>query len=55
MARAMLRLARDPALRRQMGKAGRERAVRLFDAEKQSLRLEDLLLETARSHARASR
>jgi glycosyltransferase involved in cell wall biosynthesis len=55
MARAMLRLARDPALRRQMGKAGRDRAVRLFDAQKQSLRLEDLLLETARSHAPASR
>jgi colanic acid/amylovoran biosynthesis glycosyltransferase len=51
MAAAMLRLARDPSLRRRMGAAGRERAVRLFDARAQALRLEELLLRTAERHA----
>jgi glycosyltransferase involved in cell wall biosynthesis len=52
MARAMLRLARDPELRRRFGIAGRERAVRLFDARTQAHALEDLLLSTAEAHAR---
>lgn len=52
MAGAMLQLARDPALRRKLGAAGRERVVRLFDTDTQTRSLEDLLLRTARAHAR---
>ena len=37
MARAMLRLARDPELRRRFGAAGRERAAKCFDAHSQAL------------------
>jgi glycosyltransferase involved in cell wall biosynthesis len=53
MARAMLRLARDPALRRRFGAAGRERAVARFDARTQALALEELLIATAAAHAPA--
>lgn len=38
----LLRLLRDPVLRAEMGEAGRRRAVRLFDARKQTRALEDL-------------
>ena len=53
MAQAMLRLARDPALRRSLGSAGRERAVKCFDSRGQALALEELLLRTALAARRA--
>lgn len=45
MAESMLRLYRDPELRSRYGRAGRERAKRLFDMEKQNNKLEQMLLE----------
>jgi glycosyltransferase involved in cell wall biosynthesis len=44
MADSMLRLYKDPQLRSRYGRAGRERAKRLFDLEKQNNTLEHLLL-----------
>jgi len=44
MAAAMLELARSPDLRQRLGKAGRERAVTLYDSAVQTRRLEQVLL-----------
>jgi glycosyltransferase involved in cell wall biosynthesis len=44
MAAAMARLAGESDLRRRLGKAGRERAVEMFDTKKQIAKLEDVLL-----------
>lgn len=45
MAHHMLQLARDPQLRRQMGKAGRGRMQKHFDTTSQIAKLEDVLLK----------
>lgn len=47
MAAAMLELVRSPDLRRRLGKAGRERAVTLYDSSLQTRRLEQVLLNVA--------
>jgi glycosyltransferase involved in cell wall biosynthesis len=44
MASAMLRLARSPELRQQLGECGRRRAVRLYDSTLLTQRLERVLL-----------
>ena len=44
MASAMLKLACLPELRRQLGKAGRERAVDFYDSSVQTRRLQEVLL-----------
>ncbi len=49
MAEAMEALARDPALRRRMGRAGRARMVEHFDCSAQVRRLEDVLLAAIKS------
>jgi glycosyltransferase involved in cell wall biosynthesis len=49
MADALVRLGRDPALRAQLGKAGRERMVRHFDVSQQITKLEAVLVDAARS------
>jgi glycosyltransferase involved in cell wall biosynthesis len=54
MSDAMLRLARDAALRSRMGRAGRQRAVACFDARRQIERLEDVLLSVVENNAYAS-
>lgn len=46
-ARAMLRLARDPALRRAMGQAGRAKVQRQFDWERKVDRMLDIYAEAA--------
>lgn len=43
MAMAMLELVRSPDLRRRLGRAGRERAVTLYDSSRQTRRLEQVL------------
>ena len=47
MAESMVRLARDPALRETLGRAGRARAVREFDSARLAAKLERLLLASA--------
>ena len=44
MALAMLELVRSPDLRQRLGKAGRERAVTLYDSSLQTRRLEKVLM-----------
>jgi glycosyltransferase involved in cell wall biosynthesis len=44
MASLMLKLARSPELRQRLGKAGRERAVRLFDSSFMTHRLQQVIL-----------
>jgi len=48
MANCMVRLALDPALRKKIGKAGREHMVASFDAQKQISKLESVLLDCYR-------
>ncbi len=48
MAAAMRKLAFDPQLRQNLGRAGRERAVTLYESSLQTRRLERLLLSIAR-------
>lgn len=47
MAAAMLELVRSPELRRRLGKAGRERAVTMYDSSLLTRRLEQVLLNVA--------
>jgi glycosyltransferase involved in cell wall biosynthesis len=43
----MLRLARDPDLRRRMGTAGRERMARKFNVKGQIAKIEEVLIDCA--------
>jgi glycosyltransferase involved in cell wall biosynthesis len=54
MAEAMRRLASDSELRHKFGKAGRERATKLFDSSFQTQRLEQVLLSVAGETTAAS-
>ena len=45
MARYMLKLARDPALRKRLGSAGRKHIMAEFNSENQISKLEDVLLK----------
>lgn len=54
LATALKRLVGDPALRRAMGDAARQRQAREFDAITQSRRLEDALLEVIERHQAAA-
>jgi glycosyltransferase involved in cell wall biosynthesis len=47
---ALLRLLREPALRRQMGRAARQRVVGHFGLDKMGARIHELLLEAQRLH-----
>lgn len=49
MTGAMKRLASDPALRRQLGAVGRERAVACHDAAKQTRRLGELVMDVTQT------
>ena len=49
LARALERLAREPELRRRMGRRGRRRAKRLFDARRNVGRLHDWMMDAVRS------
>jgi phosphatidylinositol alpha-1,6-mannosyltransferase len=49
LADALVRLLSDPDLARRFGRAGRERAIALFDWERQVLRLREFLDGTATS------
>jgi colanic acid/amylovoran biosynthesis glycosyltransferase len=48
-AAAILRLARDPALRQRLGQAGRRRTIERFDTARQIQRLEDVLLSVVKA------
>lgn len=50
LAEMMEKLLEDPALRRELGKAAREKVCRLFDAKKNVVRLHDLFLSCLNTH-----
>lgn len=50
LAAALLRLAGSEELRRRMGKAGRERAMRLFDVDRTAARVQELYEEMLAEH-----
>lgn len=52
MAEAMTALARDPDLRRRLGRAGRARVVERFDTEGQVYKLESVLLDAIAARGR---